>query len=84
MIKELRKQHHEAIEKLEQLNNWLKNNISHPDFQLIVSDRNHLLVKINALDFKINQLQHGLPLLGEPMPMTTCVSLSTIQENKTV
>lgn len=54
-------------EKIEELQNWLYNHTSHPDFMLIAKDRNHLLVKVDTIEFKIGQLEKGLPILGESM-----------------
>lgn len=56
-----------AREKLERLQNWLYNHTTHPDFMMIANDRNHLTVKIEAMEFKIGQLEKGLPILGESM-----------------
>jgi hypothetical protein len=54
-----------AYDKLENLQNWLCNNVNHPDFMLIARDRNALTVKVAAIEFKIEQLDKGLPILGE-------------------
>lgn len=51
-------------DKLNELQDWLLTHYDHPDFMKIVRDRNHLLVKINATQFKINQLEHSLPIFG--------------------
>ncbi len=54
-----------AMEKLDLIQDWLINHTTHPDFMKLASDRNHLSIKINAIEFKINQLERGLPILGE-------------------
>lgn len=55
----------ELSEKLTVIQDWLLNHASHPDFIKIAGDRNHLLVKINAAEFKINNESKGLAILGE-------------------
>lgn len=55
----------EANDKMQMLESWILNHTSHPDFFKITSDRNHLSVKINALEFKIAQLENGDQLLGD-------------------
>ena len=67
MIKKLQAELKESLKKLDELQSWLFNNTSHPDFLKIAGDRNHLNVKIAALEFKIDQLESGEPMLGDPI-----------------
>ena len=64
-MKQLRSELIEAQRKLEELQNWLYNHTSHPDFMTIARDRNAQTVKVAAIEFKIEQKENGLPLLGD-------------------
>lgn len=65
MLKELQKELTEALIKRDELLMWMKEHTQHPDFIKIVSDKNHLQVKIQALEFKISQIEASLPPHGE-------------------
>lgn len=71
MLKQLRNDLKETNEKIDALQQWIKEHTQHPDFLKIVRDRNHLSVKVMELEFKINQLENGLPILGEAEEFTT-------------
>jgi hypothetical protein len=75
MKQELQEELIAASEKLKVLQDWLINHTTSPDFITIAKDRNHLLIKINAIEYKINQLERGLPILGEPEELLTVIQL---------
>lgn len=65
-IIELQTQAAEIENKIKDLVKWLGKNTASPYFMKVASDRNHYLVKLDALNYKINQLKCNLPILGEP------------------
>jgi len=71
MLKELKNELISAQDKRDNLLMWIVDHTQHPDILKIVSDKNHLSVKIQALEFKINQLENGKPINGEPESDTT-------------
>ena len=75
MLQNLKEQLLTAEGQLEGLQSWLNDNTQHADFMKVAGDRNHLLVKINAIEFKINQVERGLPILGEADELMTVIDL---------
>jgi len=71
MIKELHQELKDLRSKRDQLYKWMCEHTQHPDFVKIVSDKNHLTVKIQAIEFKISQLEANEPILGEPYGEST-------------
>lgn len=72
-----------AKTKLNELQAWLKTHTQHRDFLLIASDRNHCSVRVDRLKFKVNQLERGLPILGQPEELKgSSVNLTTIEIEK--
>ena len=78
MIEDLQRELKEVTAKRDMLQTWLCNNTQHPDFIKIAGDRNHLTIKIEGLEFKISQLEKGLPILGEPEPLMTIIELEKL------
>lgn len=64
MLKQLRKELQEVYQKRDELQDWLMNHINHPDFDKIAKDRRELMVEGMTLEYKISQLESGLPILG--------------------
>ena len=65
-ISALLKTRSELQKKVEELIVWLVNNTKNEYFTKVASDRNHYKRKIAVIDFKIEQLNMGKPILGEP------------------
>ena len=61
--------------KKNRLQKWLRDHHNHPDFLKIAGDRNALIIKIDAVEYKIGQLKKRLPILGEPEEFMTIIEL---------
>lgn len=68
----------EIENKIDDLIKWLGKNTKSPHFMKVASDRNHFIAKLNALNYKINQLKCNMPILGEP----DFPEVKVIQENQ--
>lgn len=66
MLKELQVELTVAQSKLEAIRQWLVENTQHPDFCKVASDRNYWSVRIQSIEYKINQVTQGKPSHGEP------------------
>jgi hypothetical protein len=64
MLAKLINQHSEVKTKLANSMAWLVKHYNHADFMKIVSDRNKFSVELANLEFKINKLKQGKPMLG--------------------
>lgn len=74
----MQRQAAEIENKIDDLIEWLGKNTNSPLFMKVASDRNHFLAKLNAINYKINQLKAGMPILGEP----DFPEVKIIQENQ--
>lgn len=66
---------------MDNLQDWLNTHTDHPDFILIAGDRNAQSVKVKAIQFKISQIEKGLPLLGEEIVVSESIALATNTNN---
>lgn len=81
---ELKQQLCDAEIKLKEYHKWLIDHTADPYFAKVAGDRRNLLIKKAAIEYKINQLEKGLPILGEPEELTVRVipNISNNQINK--
>lgn len=84
MLKAFRQQLIDANIKLDEYQKWLQDHTADPYFVKVAGDRRNLLIKKAATEYKINQLEKGLPILGEPEELTVRVipNINNTQINK--